>query len=380
MKNIKNQALLFATIYTFLILIIASIPFYFYVKLAIKHSKIIQSNQLFEYSEFLKEKIYALKSKDFIYPTSFLFESAIFDENKKVIASTLSHKIDSFNLRVWEEKGYLFLATTLKPNAIDAKYLICAKKLEFDNVLKELLAITLIFIVALFISNYLVLSMSIKPYDRLNRLQEEFFDDAMHELKTPLGILRLNIEMLKNRFGENKNLIRANGAITTLTNIYEDLEYLLKNKSTDYKPEPVDLSIFLKERCELFLDLAISKEIKLECNINDKAIFNINRMELSRIIDNNLSNAIKYSHKGGLVIVSLIVNQKEATLEFKDFGAGIKDTQKIFLRHYKEDEVKGGFGIGLSIVKKICDKYGIKIEVLSEINKGSVFRYIFNLQ
>ena len=76
---------------------------------------------------------------------------------------------------------------------------------------------------------------------------------------------------------------------------------------------------------------------------------------------------------------SAVKDDKNIRLVFKDEGVGIKDTSTVFKRYYRGDNITGGFGIGLSIVKNICDKNGIKIELDSKENQGSTFTYIFSL-
>lgn len=97
------------------------------------------------------------------------------------------------------------------------------------------------------------------------------------------------------------------------------------------------------------------------------------------MIDNTLSNAIKYSDESSKIIISLNNNDKsKAIFSVKDFGKGIKDTEKIFDRYHREESIKGGFGIGLNIVKKICSKNSIEINVSTKINEGSTFTYYFS--
>lgn len=112
-------------------------------------------------------------------------------------------------------------------------------------------------------------------------------------------------------------------------------------------------------------------------NIKENILINFNEIELYRIVDNNLSNAIKYSKNSSTINIILENKDNSINLIFKDEGVGIKDTTKIFQRYYRGDRITGGFGIGLSIVKNICDKNKIRIEVSSKINEGSIFTYIF---
>jgi signal transduction histidine kinase len=98
---------------------------------------------------------------------------------------------------------------------------------------------------------------------------------------------------------------------------------------------------------------------------------------LQRIIDNNISNAIKYSHEEGTIEVILEKLEDHCTLRFRDNGVGIEDVNRIFERYYRENRDKGGFGIGLNIVKSIIDKAGIDLQIDSIYGEGSTFSYTF---
>jgi signal transduction histidine kinase len=75
--------------------------------------------------------------------------------------------------------------------------------------------------------------------------------------------------------------------------------------------------------------------------------------------------------------VALYFKDDACCLSFKDYGVGIKNVDKIFTRYYRENSDKGGFGIGLNIVKSIIDKIGIELEIVSKLHKGSTFIYKF---
>lgn len=105
----------------------------------------------------------------------------------------------------------------------------------------------------------------------------------------------------------------------------------------------------------------------------------INKVELQRILDNTLSNAIKILLFGGNVYITLNQDENRCLLTIKDEGQGIKDIHKVLRRFEREDGIQGGFGLGLNIVQKICNKNDVDLEVHSQENKGSTFFYtIFN--
>jgi signal transduction histidine kinase len=199
----------------------------------------------------------------------------------------------------------------------------------------------------------------------------------MHELKTPIGVARINTDMLQMRLKNDKNILRIKSALKNMTVIYEDLEYYMQQNAVKDEKRAINLSIFLEKRVEFFNDLAISKNISFTKFIEKNIKINFNEIELYRIIDNNLSNAIKYSKENSNITVILEIVAEDLKLTFKDEGVGIKDTSSIFKRYYRGDKITGGFGIGLSIVKNICDKNDIKIEVISKVEEGTTFVYSF---
>jgi signal transduction histidine kinase len=94
-------------------------------------------------------------------------------------------------------------------------------------------------------------------------------------------------------------------------------------------------------------------------------------------VDNTISNAIKYSNDDSHVEINVYTVDEHIVFEVIDHGVGIKDTSKIFSRYYRENEAKGGFGIGLNIVKKIIDEENILLEIKSALGEGTRFRYTF---
>jgi signal transduction histidine kinase len=126
---------------------------------------------------------------------------------------------------------------------------------------------------------------------------------------------------------------------------------------------------------EYFQPIASLKNLKLKSDIEDNIFYEFNSTEFKRLIDNNISNALKYSYENGTVKVSLKIENDFIELAIIDNGVGIKDTQKVLDRYYSENSTKGGFGIGLNIVKSVANKYGITIEIESKLKKGTIFIY-----
>jgi PAS domain S-box-containing protein len=208
--------------------------------------------------------------------------------------------------------------------------------------------------------------------------KEKFIRNAVHEINSALTVITLNAEYLIKEHGQNRSTSSILGAAKSLSSAYGDLSYsTIKDSSTYQKESNVDVSELLKERIEFFEDIAGLSDILLSSMVEPNAMFLFNKAKLTRLIDNNLSNAIKYSHPQKSVFVRFFQDAGKWTLEFESVGKKIEDKSKIFELYTREDGIKGGHGVGLSMVKEICDECGVDIEVDTDGNKN-VFRYRFN--
>ncbi len=121
-------------------------------------------------------------------------------------------------------------------------------------------------------------------------------------------------------------------------------------------------------------ELIDSKRLNITLDLNPTEVF-MPKTSSHRLIDNLLSNAIKYSDVGDSIFITL----KDHVLRVKDTGIGIdkKVQDDIFKRYHRENDERGGFGIGLNIVLSICKQYKIKLDLESKKGKGSTFILTF---
>lgn len=379
MISSKNE-IKYIIIQVILTLFIAFIPIYFFIDATIENQNIKDRLDLKNYSHKVIEKIENFEQQNsdvFNYPRSNIYFSAIFDQNNKIIFRT-DEKIAFFSEEFLKTKDIFCYKEYLDSNILDAKSLIVCKNVDNSQVTYNVIILLLTVSFFIFILSFFVIKQSIEPYRKLNSYLDDFLKDAMHELKTPIGVARINIDMLQMRLKNDKHILRIKSALKNMTVIYEDLEYYMQQNEVKDEKRDIDFSNFLEKRVEFFKDLATSKNITFHKNIQSDVNIVFNEIELYRIIDNNLSNAIKYSKTNSNIDVSLTVMPDFIELIFKDEGFGIKDTTTVFERYYRGDKITGGFGIGLSIVKNICVKNNIKIELSSEVGIGSTFKYQFS--
>jgi signal transduction histidine kinase len=380
LKRSTKNALGYALLSTLVMVFVTAIPLYSYISLALDHSRFQQEQELKEYATALQHTVYAIspEATDFVYPRSLLYKSALFDEAGNVLFSLLEENRKNVPEGISRENDQLVYKVELGPNRLGATWLVATRALSYNEVIVD--ALVLVGVVALFVFGFsvLILHHSIQPFEEAARQMDRFFKDAMHELKTPLGVIRLNLEMLGEQIGEHRTISRANSALIALSTIYEDIEYLIKHRRVEYRLERFNASQALQGRLEFFADMIEVKGLFLETDIAPGLELEMNRQEWQRVVDNTLSNAIKYTSSTGTIRVHFQEKQGKCRLCIADTGAGIANTKKIFQRYFRGDEIKGGFGIGLSIVQQICEKYGIEIYVTSTPKKGSQFCYTFN--
>jgi len=208
---------------------------------------------------------------------------------------------------------------------------------------------------------------SMRPMKEALSFLEDFLKDLIHDLNTPATSILLNAKLLKRR-GDFEEIGRIELAAKTIASLYKNLEFISPN-SID-KNEQVNLADITKEKVSLFEKLY--PKIKIDIKYNTKElIIQSNKIAMQRILDNIISNACKYNVKNGQVIITIEDNK----IAIQDSGIGIKNVKKVFERYYKENET--GLGIGLGIVKQLCDILKIRILISSEINTGTKVELLF---
>jgi len=235
------------------------------------------------------------------------------------------------------------------------KYLSILKDIKEKFLLYYMLVLVVIVVLSVVFSLY-----TLNPLRKSLLLTEEFIKDILHDFNTPISSLKLNSYLLKKEIGENVKVLRIENSLKRILALQNNLITYLQNQPL--QKEEFSLKEVVEDRVgfisKLYDDITFKVEVK------DRYV-NYNKEAFVRILDNLLSNASKYNKKDGSVYVTL----DNDTLIIKDEGIGIKNTTKVFERFYKENQ--RGIGIGLHIVKKLCDELGIKIEIKSKIDVGT---------
>ena len=376
----KKFALKYATIYTSILAIILITPLVIYVNLLLQIDEAKVKLSLTQQAQKVIASMQRYNNDDKIYhfPRYKEYETTLYNQQYEEIFSTFSFEPDSFNKGTYKKGNYYYLIYPLPNNYyFGAKYLLIATIHTANEIYFFALLTILGILILLFVFSLLLLKNFSAPFEKMNNQLDNFIKDSMHEINTPLSIINLNSDLFANKFGESKYLTRIKSASKTLATIYDDMDYLIKKGRVQHKRQNINISEFIQNRVDYFKEIANLKNIEIKTEIDADIYYTFSKTKLQRIVDNTISNAIKYSHDHATVEIKFYKQDAQYIFEVQDYGIGIEKIDKIFSRYYRENESKGGFGIGLNIVKEIIDEEKIVLYINSKVGKGTLFKYTF---
>jgi signal transduction histidine kinase len=204
--------------------------------------------------------------------------------------------------------------------------------------------------------------------------EKEFTSNVSHELRTPLTAIKTSCELLdqdaaigsKSR-ARLRQIDRAADNMIELTNAL----LLLAREESPADVGPVRLVSAIEDALDPFADVLTAKGIETVVDVDSLLRVEANRSALAIVLSNVIDNAVRYTDRG-----SINFTYRQGWLHIEDTGRGISqdDLPHVFERYYRSRSAgaaHGGFGIGLSIVKKICDRHAWSISLASEHGKGT---------
>lgn len=231
-----------------------------------------------------------------------------------------------------------------------------------------------------------ILLFDITDRENAEKLRREFTANVSHELKTPLQGIIGSAELIESGMVKAADMPRFVGHIREeaqrLVSLVNDIIRLSQLDEGDSLPmERVDLLAVAEEAAADLSEAAKARNISLLAEGESVFVFGIKRL-LYEVIYNLGENAVKYNVENGNVLISVAKEENSAVLTVKDSGIGIapEHQSRIFERFYRVDKshskASGGTGLGLSIVKHAVQRQGGKIELESELGKGTTIRVI----
>lgn len=244
--------------------------------------------------------------------------------------------------------------------------------LEITNIY----ALFIIVVSFISISALLMVRLAVNPLEEYVGNLQELSKETLHELNLPINTIMTNAQMIKKSLTDEKNLKRLGriqSACEMLEERYNELEYMIKMQSGEGVKEVFFLDKLIEDRVAFLskiypqIDFSLSLDTLEVCT---------DKIGLAKVIDNLIDNGVKYSQNSKKIDIQLGDN----SLFIKDYGKGMDEVEllHIFESYYQSNKNMLGFGIGLSMVKRFCDKNKLELHFKSELNLGTTVELKFN--
>ncbi|MCK9473971.1 response regulator [Sulfurimonas sp.] len=194
-------------------------------------------------------------------------------------------------------------------------------------------------------------------FANLKRLMEESF----HELYTPLSIISSAMQMQELKYKKTSYTQMSLAACKTLQNIYDDLYYSISYSNKIREKSIFDFSLLLNQRVQYFSLAAQSRSLRFNINMPQQMPILLNQEEMGRVLDNLISNAIKYTKENDEINISISKKGDKWVFLICNQASKDIDVKKIFKKYNRQQEEIFGLGIGLELVQSICKKNDINI-------------------
>ena len=343
-----------------------------------------------ELSQLIDNQIEKIKSQkdDMVSVLNLLNQGVIALDSKGDIFFINNEARKIFNVSEnFSDSNYLYLIRDIElQKTIENSLKTHSTQLFNFEINKRTINICITTITENWLNGGLIISLNdITKEENLKQVKKDFFDNASHELKSPItSIIGYSQLVSSGIVSDNKEIVEYNKKIYKEASrmnsiLYDMLNIAELEQGYPVKKEDVNLKKLVLEILDAYKTKIEAKNIHLDLQIDDVKINSDIRL-IDEMLRNLIDNAIKYNKENGKITISL----SEKSFLISDTGIGIKkeNQSRIFERFFMEDKARskenGGTGLGLAIVKHIIETLGYKIEVISKVNVGTKFIIYFN--
>lgn len=313
----------------------------------------------------------------------------IFINCKGTIIFTNQSFRDAFNIKHLRGKYYKDIFVGQLLNVVDQSYVFERKFSTVTEINERYYQIesTPVFRNESFFDGSIILFTDVSQVKEIEKMQKQFFSDISHELKTPMSAIIGSVEILQKEGIQNKETFDEFMGILLkesyrMQNIIEDILELsrLEQPRVTLSPKLIDVDSIVKDTVELFEPLAKDKHLSMVYQTKVSKELMLDYATVKTILNNLVSNAIKYSNSG-VISIKVFNDKDKLTLIVQDEGIGISkdDIPLIYDRFFQVDRSRSkklGTGLGLSIVKRMVELNNGSISVESDQGIGSVFTVV----
>jgi len=234
---------------------------------------------------------------------------------------------------------------------------------------ENLLLLSIIGLCFIVLSGIFISKLAVDPLLEYVRSLQNLSKETLHELNLPISTIITNTQMLEKNTEDEKSLKRIgriNRACEMLKERYNELDYMIKMQSRQDVEEEFFVDELVEERVAFLSKIYPQFEFNLAL---EKLQIKSDKKGLAKVIDNIVDNGVKYSKNSK----TIDINIKSKTLFIEDYGIGMDEVEllRIFDNYYQSNSDIQGFGIGLSMVKRFCDKNSIRLSFKSQKDNGT---------
>ncbi|MGZ8240058.1 MAG: phosphate regulon sensor histidine kinase PhoR [Methylobacter sp.] len=233
----------------------------------------------------------------------------------------------------------------------------------------------------------LLLAQDVTQLKKMERMRKDFVANVSHELRTPLTVLKGYLETLQDMDDGNSPLLTTSfkemqAQTERMQHLVDDLLLLTRLETQQKKPQCINIPDLLSQICKES-DTLENADRRIELTLQSDAHIFGEEQELRSAFTNLLSNALKYSQEDSVVKVRWFQSKDTIVLEIEDQGEGIaaadipRVTERFYRCEVKRSRKINGTGLGLAIVKHVLMRHDAKLNIESELGKGSCFSCYF---
>ena len=378
-KDEKKALFKFLGIYIFSSIVLMSIIAILYYQKESFSIKDQCSVKMYNQALILEQKLLKNENLKILISNNSQFNIGFYDGDGKVIYTNLNSKKVFLSKRSYINNSHEYHIHKLDTAISKVRYIVIeGNQISEDMKNLRINIISILISSSIFISiiGYFLSKLLINPLKSKMEKLNCFIKDSAHDINTPLSALMMSVSALKKEVSTNKRIINHISISSKLiSQIYNSLSFIAFNDKDIVINEKVDLKTLINDSIKFFDEIAKNKSNLI---INDmiSTIILIDRSHIQKVINNIISNAIKYSYSKTDILI--LLKDNILTIEDKGIGIAKKDYDIIFNRYERKTNSEGGFGIGLDIVKSVCDNYDIDIKIDSEIGLGTTFSLDFS--
>lgn len=240
-------------------------------------------------------------------------------------------------------------------------------------------------------AGYVVIARDVTKQKSLEEERDEFISVVSHELRTPITIVEGSLSNLQvivdktekpDKKSIKSSLDTAHEQVLYLAKMVNDLSTLSRaERGVADEAEDINVRELIQKMHSHYQGDAMAKRLRLDLDISARlGVIHVSRLYIEELLQNFITNAIKYTDKGSITIIAKRSKDK-VRFSVKDTGIGISrgDQVKIFQKFYRSEDYRiretNGTGLGLYVSAKLAAKLGTKIDLTSRLNHGSTFTF-----